>query len=291
MSKFYFGDSDGSDIDDDSLPFPTPLDRSAFLTDDFSPVSFLSTLHNRHQTLEDLRSELRTRSQDLSKELLDLVNSNYQGFLNLGSSLEGGEEKIDQLKVGLLSFRKEVEGVRSAIVNKEREVKQSIEERRALKDRIRLGKTMLRLDGMVEDLEMKLMMGSRDARGDDDQDALDSTDTEGSSDEDEQELVGAAAGFISTSRLTRRVQDYLCIRRLISKVGSEHPFVVAQEHRVYQIRNTLLLDLGTALKQVFARRLSREDQTIRLMQLYREMDAPNEAVRLLRQARAAPANA
>jgi hypothetical protein len=49
---------------------------------------------------------LRSRSQLLNKELLDLVNSNYQDFLNLGNSLHGGEEKVEEVRIGLLGFRK-----------------------------------------------------------------------------------------------------------------------------------------------------------------------------------------
>jgi len=92
MSRFYFGDSDGSGAElsdndhDSSLPFPKPLSRSPFLAPDFDPATFLSSLSNRHQSLADLRIELRDLSEALNKELLDLVNENYQDFLSLGSA-------------------------------------------------------------------------------------------------------------------------------------------------------------------------------------------------------------
>lgn len=256
------------------------------MTDDFSPVAFLSTLHNRHQTLEDLRAELRTRSQELSKELLELVNANYQGFLNLGTSLQGGEEKVEQLKVGLLRFKKEVEGISSTINGTEREVKQLIEQRTSLKKQVRLGKTLLSMDGMIEDLEIRLMMGSRGTKDDEDHDDLATTETEDSSDEGEVELDTGETGFISSSRLARHVQDYLCIKHLSSTVGTEHPFIVAQEHRLARIRNTILLDMGTALKSIFAHRGSRDQQVIKMMNLYKDMEAPKEAIRIIKQSRA-----
>ncbi|KAJ4338723.1 hypothetical protein N0V95_007994, partial [Ascochyta clinopodiicola] len=109
MSQFYIPDSrtgsssdtdtapsNDTDTDNDdlsTLPFARPLQRSDFLDPNFTPSAYLSTLSNRHQTLEDLRSELRTRSQLVSRELLDLVNANYADFLTLGNSLRGGEEK------------------------------------------------------------------------------------------------------------------------------------------------------------------------------------------------------
>ncbi|KAG4441728.1 hypothetical protein IFR05_002807, partial [Cadophora sp. M221] len=98
MSKFYFSGTSGSvssDDEEDNLPYPEALPRSDFLAPTFSAPAYLSTLSERHQTLEDLRSDLRERSQALSKELLDLVNTNYEQFLSLGSDLKGGEEKVE----------------------------------------------------------------------------------------------------------------------------------------------------------------------------------------------------
>ena len=104
MSKFYFGGGSGdvSSDDEDNLPYPEALPRSDFLAPTFDAPTYLSTLSDRHQTLEDLRSDLRERSQGLSKELLDLVNTNYEQFLSLGSDLKGGEEKVEDVRVGLL---------------------------------------------------------------------------------------------------------------------------------------------------------------------------------------------
>ncbi|KAI1580492.1 COG2 multi-domain protein [Pyrenophora tritici-repentis] len=148
MSGFQLGDdsrSASSDEDDEdnlsTLPFATPLRRSDFLVPDFSPSEYLSTLRNRHQTLEDLRAELRSRSQLLSKELLDLVNSNYQDFLNLGNSLHGGEEKVEEVRVGLLGFRKEVDGLMEVVGSREEEVKELLDERRDVRRKIEQAKS------------------------------------------------------------------------------------------------------------------------------------------------------
>lgn len=115
MSRFYFGsDSDSDSNDPDSLPFPAPLSQKAFsaeLDKAFSPTTFLATLHHRHHTLEDLRAELRARSKDLDKELLELVNRDYVDFVGLGNSLSGGDQKAEDLKMGLWGFKRDVEGV------------------------------------------------------------------------------------------------------------------------------------------------------------------------------------
>ncbi|KAL1645780.1 hypothetical protein SLS58_003664 [Diplodia intermedia] len=100
-----------SDDDDDAdLPYPAPLPRSAFTVpaEEFSAAQYLSTLSQRHQTLGDLRADLRARSGLISRELLDLVNANYADFLSLGRALRGGEDRVEEVRVGLLGLRKAV---------------------------------------------------------------------------------------------------------------------------------------------------------------------------------------
>lgn len=106
-------DSDSSDLTS-SLPFPRPIPLSAFSSaDEFSPADFLSSLvqsnTSRHQTLEDLRAELKGRSAEVERDLSELVNREYVDFVQLGAGLGGGENKVEELKVGVLRFRGEVE--------------------------------------------------------------------------------------------------------------------------------------------------------------------------------------
>ncbi len=161
-------------------------------------------MHNRHQTLEDLRSELRARSQLLTKELLDLVNSNYQDFLSLGSSLTATNG-----------------------------------------------------------------------------DAVDISDSEETSDEDEDE----ARQFMSISKLRKHVHQYLLIGKLSEEIGTDHPFLVAQEPRLIKLRNTLLLDLSTALKQAKGAGAAGLDRTMKIMGIYRHMNEAKEAVKVLKSLR------
>ena len=118
-------DKPESSDDDSDLPFPQPLSRTAFsihTAPDFSPTEFLASLRNRHQTLEDLRLELRNRSRDLERELVELVNRDYADFVGLGRSLGGGGGKVEDLRVGLMHFRREVEGLVGKLRNVKGEV-------------------------------------------------------------------------------------------------------------------------------------------------------------------------
>jgi hypothetical protein len=283
MSRFQFGGSSSnsstSDLDDDdeTLPYPTPLQRRDFLAPDFSPSDYLSTLHNRHQTLEDLRSELRSRSQLLSKELLDLVNSNYQDFLGLGRSLRSGDEKVEEVRVGLLGFRKEVDTVRQKVAEKEDHVKELVDERLQISKQISVGRSLLELDARLSALESRLMVdmtGKSDLSDEIDDDYEDNE----TSDEEEDEV----SSTVSVSQLRRHIQQYRLLQEIANGVGEEHPFVSAQTPRFIKIRNTLLLDLSTALREARASKGAGAGRVLRILKAYAEMDESVEAVELLR---------
>ncbi|KAL6402019.1 hypothetical protein AUP68_14483 [Ilyonectria robusta] len=137
---FNLNSSDSSDLDDDApLPFPEALPRSDFLGPDFQPAPYLSALPHRHQTLEDLRSDLRDRSAAISSELLELVNSNYTAFLSLGNELRGGDDKIEDVKVSLLGFRRAVEEVKTRVSTRKEETQTLSEELRGVRSAIEQG--------------------------------------------------------------------------------------------------------------------------------------------------------
>ena len=50
------------------------------------------------------------------------MNEKYQDFLSLGSSLRGGEDKIEEVRLGLLGFRRDVEGLRDMVEERRKEV-------------------------------------------------------------------------------------------------------------------------------------------------------------------------
>jgi hypothetical protein len=249
------------------------LQRSAFLSPNFSPSTYLSTLSNRHQTLEDLRSELRSRSQLLSKELLDLVNSNYQDFLNLGNSLHGGEEKVEEVRVGLLGFRKEVVGLREVVESKEREVQVALEERRLIREGIEVGRGLVEYDARLGELEGELDVEVT-AKGSDDVDVSDSEE------EDDEEEDDQNYG-VSIAKLRRHVMQYRLIQELGKSLG-EHPFVATQAPRMAKVRSTLLLDLSTALQQAKSAGTEGSTRVLKVMKIYADMEESTEAVKVLK---------
>ncbi|KAK5071516.1 hypothetical protein LTR64_004705 [Lithohypha guttulata] len=268
MSKIdsYFGDDSDADSDnyDPSstvLPFPKPLDRSAFLVPTFNAADFLSSLTSRFQTLEDLQTELQDLLKSLNKELVDLVNDNYTDFLSLGEKLRGGEEKIAEVRVGLLGFQRDVTGVRNLVDERSKDIRALLERKRSLGRDIRTGRTLLEIDERLEGLEVRLdvskpvgeppfvlVNGQTEAEDEyvgsfrgwtdewtKEEDAEFSDEDEGHSD------------AVVPPRLNRNLQQLQVIQALSSRCGDQHPFVLAQHDRMAQIRDLLRKDLESAI--------------------------------------------
>ncbi|THW94025.1 hypothetical protein D6D18_05965 [Aureobasidium pullulans] len=276
-----YSDSD-SDADNTPLPFPAALPRSDFLTPNFTPEAYLSTLSNRHQTLEDLRSDLRQRSQLLSKELLDLVNANYEEFLSLGLRLKGGEEKIEEVRVGVLGFSREVGNVRDAVAEKVQEVGTLLEEKKRIRKDVMVGRRLLEIEERLEDLEARLMVEPSNSLSANNTSAMDDdSDSESDEDEDYEDGDGDSATSATLARLRKHAQAYLLLTHLTQKLH-HHPFVTAQQSRLLRIRNTLLLDLRTSLKQAQTAGVGGK-QLLDFLVIYRELGEGEEGVGALKQ--------
>lgn len=284
MSKFYFGGGSGdvSSDDEDNLPYPEALPRSDFLAPSFDAPTYLSTLSDRHQTLEDLRSDLRERSQGLSKELLDLVNTNYEQFLSLGSDLKGGEEKVEDVRVGLLGFKRGVEDVRGKVRERKLEVEGLLNEKKSVTKEIALGRKLLEVDSRLEELEDRLMVASlgRSPNGLEDSWSEDEDEDE---DEDQDDLaIDGVVNGTSTKKLQRFVLDYRNVEHLSITIGLDHPFIAAQQPRLLRLKNTIVLDLNNALKQALSLKVEGRPRLVKIMGVYRDLGAGDEAVKILR---------
>jgi len=217
---------------------------------------------------------LRSRSQLLSKELLDLVNSNYQDFLNLGNSLHGGEEKVEEVRVGLLGFRKEVGSLNKVVEEREQEASELLGERRDVRVKIEIGRRLLDYDARLRELEDDLDIdGTTKERREDD--ISDSDDDEEDDDEDD------GSYGVSITKLRRNVMQYRLIQELEKSLG-EHPFVAAQVPRKTKVRGTLLLDLSTASQQAKSAGTAGSTRIMRAMKIYADMEESAEAIRVLK---------
>ncbi|TRX91880.1 hypothetical protein FHL15_007199 [Xylaria flabelliformis] len=266
--------SEPEEDDDAPLPFPTALPRSDFLAPEFSAASYLSSLPHRHQTLEDLRSDLRERSAAIGSELLELVNANYASFLGLGDELQGGEDRVEDVRVGLLGFRRAVEEVRMRVRERGAEVAGLTSELGAVRGEIEMGRKMLELDDRIAALEGRLAIGSLGA------DSSESEDDEDEEDGDGREVVGGSSS--AAKKLTQLAEDYVAVDELADEIGRDAPVVRRMEERMVRCRNTLLLDLNAALKEARKAGVPGRTKLLRLMGIYATLDAQAEAVKALK---------
>lgn len=259
--------SSGDDEDDrDALPFPTALPRSDFLSADFDAAEYLSSLPHRHQTLEDLRSDLRERSAAISSELLELVNANYTSFLSLGSELKGGEERVEDVRVGLLGFRRAVDEIKAKVADRGREAQGLNSELRDVRREIEAGRRLLELNGKLEALEARLAVNGAEPDSDDSED-----------DDEDSDVVGT-----SVLKLTGLAMDYASIEELANTIGQGTPFVKKQAARMVKCRSTILLDLATALKEAKKAGTSGQAKLLKLMGIYALLDAQQDVIKLLK---------
>ncbi|ETN36370.1 uncharacterized protein HMPREF1541_08647 [Cyphellophora europaea CBS 101466] len=260
-SRFYLSspastsNSSLSSANPDSLPFPKPLDRASFLEPDFDPATFLSSLTNRFQTLEDLRTELVSLSQTIENELVDLVNDNYSEFLNLGSSLQGGEGKIEDVRVGLLGFERDVKGLRAKVEGERTKISEFVQEKKEVMRELNLGSSLLEIDHRLGELEVDLGLKERftpavEQRDDEEDDA----DDEPWGAEWDDEVVDLDEEEYSSEqrdvpiRLKSKVERYLAVKILAQKFDKEHPFLAAEQGRMKKVRETVLLDVDAAIR-------------------------------------------
>ena len=198
------------------------------------------------------------------------MNDDYRAFLSLGGSLKGGKERVEEVRVGLLGFRREVEGLRESVGRRRREAVRLAEERKGVQRAVRLGRGLLEVETRLEELEASLGVGGEETL------ALEFSDSEDEEDGEE----GKEGELVSAGKLTMRVRHYVGIERLRDKFGEEHPFLESLRGRMAKARETLLLDLATGLKQSRAN----EDKlrTLQILELYDKLEAPADAIKTLK---------
>lgn len=216
-----------------------------------------------------------------------MVNENYQDFLSLGSSLRGGEEKVEGVKVGVLSFQRDVKAIRDKVEARRQEVDELLNEKRQLRTMADIGKDLLDYADRVEELEHGLMIEDKSSLNEDDKPEESDTESDlyGSEDEDsDDEELADGTSAISLKRLERHVQKFVYLTSIATRVGENHPFLLAQQSRVVKIKSTVLLDLKTALEQATAggKGGKRDARTMSVLRLYDLMGEDVSAVAALK---------
>ncbi|KAI6249279.1 hypothetical protein HI914_02532 [Erysiphe necator] len=272
-----------SEDENDNLPYPEALLRSDFLTPRFEAIEYLSSLSDRHQTLEDLQSDLRERSQFLSKELLDLVNENYEQFLNLGSNLKDGEEQLENIRVGLLEFKSGVLDIRTKVKAKKDKIKCLLDEKKSISRQIIFGRKLLEVDARLDELEDGLTtMSLSQVTENSESHHRDDLHENYKKDENKTEIP---ISVISLENLFWFSRDICLIEALVAEIETDNPFISSQKARMTKSKNKILVNLGKALIQSKITEDNDNTRILKLLAIYRELGAAKKAIKILRELR------
>lgn len=109
QSIFSFSDDDDNEQQQQITVKPLPnhaVERSELVADDFDPDMFLSS--KRHLGLERMKVELNAHLKQLKSELVELINRDYQDFVNLSINLSGVDRDIEELAQPLNTIEHQV---------------------------------------------------------------------------------------------------------------------------------------------------------------------------------------
>ncbi|GAN06528.1 conserved oligomeric Golgi complex subunit 2 [Mucor ambiguus] len=231
---FSFGD-DEDEVDDDEFissvqPLPSnAVERSAFTAPDFDPDTFLSS--RRHLGLERMKAELNTHLKQLKTELVELINRDYQDFINLSTNLKGVDKDIEELKAPLADMEIQVKSVREHFQGVIDSLELQLQSRAQLRDKKSVLKLLLNIHDSVTKVEDLLGINSDLVKH-----SFESTE------HDHVVVVDDNLG----KQIERVAIEYNQMQHLVRR-GKNLAFVTENEWRITRIKDTMEQKLSKAL--------------------------------------------
>lgn len=150
----------GSDL----FPYPITISREDFqgendlkleAQDDFKVDEYLYQNH-RFTSIDSLIKDLSTLSKSLNQELLDLVNNDYNDFIELGKSIHGGLELINNIKMDLKNFNQELISTNNNFTISQETLNYSLNKKKQLINLKTKIKLLLLLNDQIDNFETLL---------------------------------------------------------------------------------------------------------------------------------------
>ncbi|KAJ1685311.1 hypothetical protein LUZ63_016701 [Rhynchospora breviuscula] len=259
---------------------PTWFTPAAFLSSDFSPSSYISSLRS-YVPLETLATELRSHLTSLNSDLIDLVNRDYADFVGLGSRLAGAGDAAARIRAPLAELRSKVAALRGAAATQLVELRAGMERRAATAASRELLERMLdtfHVVSKVEKLVKELPTAPSDLSGAE----VGSVATDGTL----QNLESGNSSRITQSVLLERIASEM--NRLKFYIGDKKnlPFIENMEKRIQAA--TSLLD--NSLEQCFVQGLEHRDNNAiyNCLRAYAAVDNTSAAEGLFRKTVVSP---
>ena len=276
---------------DSDLPFPAPLSREAFSQPTFDPTTYLTDLVSttpRFQTLSDLHADLDALSRQINDELVEVVNERYAGVLGavvgasvlglggevgtpgvmVGSGLRGGEERVQEVIVGLRGVEKGIGELKGRVEREMDSLRRGMEELRSIRRQMEWGRTCLEVDERVEEAERNLGIFLVDDTGSSGPKTVEAPPrakrkTTRSFDEDDED-DDMDGNNSDPDRDHDEANDHLTFNSTDEDEDEESPLPPHLRHRIhdYRIIRLMLAQLGRAFVNDEARQSQTEELTL-----------------------------
>ena len=194
--------------------------------------------------------------------------------------MKGGDEKVEEVRLGLLGFRREVEGLQDKVDGRRKEVEELVEARKSISESVQVGRRLLETERKIRELEGRLLIASTGpGKAEVNEEDMVLSESEEESDEEPE------SNGIGIPRLRRHMEQYMYIKGLIERTGPDYPFLVKQEERVLRLKQTVVLDLNSALKQAVAGNEDMRGDLLKLLGIYKQMGEASEAMQILKESK------
>ncbi|ORX61373.1 COG complex component [Hesseltinella vesiculosa] len=248
------------------------IERDVFHSDDFDPDRFLAS--RRHLGLERLKTELNGHLSFLKNELIELINRDYQDFINLSTNLRGVDKAIVAFQQPLTQMQSQVKDAQGHFQTLINELDQKLEHRAKIRDRKTSLKLLLNIHDSVSKVEELLEINT---------DTKESTDTQavlvnGQPSEEE--------GFLG-KQIERVAVEYNQMQHLVNR-GKHLEFVTENEWRITRINDILQLKLSKALSQALQKMAegqvnkSAQQSMTQCLRIYALIDQTHVAEQIIR---------
>ncbi|KAI9311812.1 oligomeric golgi complex component, COG2-domain-containing protein [Dichotomocladium elegans] len=269
---FSFGDDDDDEDTNGGFSFEPlkkdAVDRAAFAAPDFDPDRFLAS--RRHLGLERLKVELNSHLKFLKAELIELINRDYQDFINLSTNLKGVDRAIDDLRRPLREMESQVQKVRSHCQQTIDTLEEQLAHRAQLREKKACLKLLLNIHESVTKVEDLLEIN---------QDA----------DATPKESRPAIVADDSLGKQIERVAiEYNQMQHLVKR-GKDLPFMAENEWRITRIKDTLQNKLSKTLRNALEKMKSGESSPdtnqslVQCLRTYALIDQTKVAESLIRE--------
>ncbi|KAG1217453.1 hypothetical protein G6F35_009146 [Rhizopus arrhizus] len=219
-----------------------------------------------------MKVELNTHLKQLKAELVELINKDYQDFVNLSTNLKGVDKDINELKQPLYKIENQVKDARHHFQQVIDSLQEQLQYRTQLRDKKAVLKLLLNIHESISKVEYLLDINTEIVQ-------------------DKYKMVSQLSGEQDSSvgkQIERAAIEYNQMQHLVKR-GKDLAFIKENEWRITRIKDTLeqklYKTLNTALLQVRAGEITRstKQSLVQCLRTYTLIDQTKTGEKIIRE--------